>query len=36
MIFGGDHDDYQERCSTWAEALEMHEQAVKLVRGESQ
>lgn len=33
MIFGGPHDGYQTRCSTWAEAEAMHEKAVKLVRG---
>lgn len=24
MIFGGEHDQYQERCSTWEEAEAMH------------
>lgn len=24
MIFGGEHDEFQSRCSTWTEALEMH------------
>ena len=24
MIFGGEHDQYQERCSTWDEAEAMH------------
>lgn len=32
MIFGGPHNDYQERCSTKAQALDMHEVAVKLAR----
>ena len=30
MIFGGEHDEYQERCSTWDEAEEMHKQACEL------
>jgi hypothetical protein len=33
MIFGGQHDKYQNRCSTWDEAEKMHEEAVTLVRG---
>jgi len=28
MIFGGEHDQYQERCCTWAEAEAMHARAV--------
>ena len=24
MIFGGEHDEYQDRCSTWDEAELMH------------
>jgi hypothetical protein len=35
MIFGGSHDEYQERCSTWEEAEAMHETACALVRGET-
>ncbi len=31
MIFGGEHDEYQERCSTWKEAEAMHKKAVVLV-----
>jgi len=31
MIFGGEHDSYQERCSTWAEAEEQHERAINLI-----
>ena|SRR3990167_1521634 len=27
MIFGGEHDQYQERCSTWEEAEAMHKAA---------
>lgn len=35
MIFGGEHNDYQERCSTWEEAEAMHATACALVRGKS-
>jgi hypothetical protein len=31
MIFGGKHDQWQERCSTYDEAVAMHKQAVDLV-----
>lgn len=31
MIFGGAHDQYQERYCTWEEAEEGHKVAVKLV-----
>lgn len=34
MIFGGEHDDFQTRCSTWEQAEEMHETACALVRRE--
>jgi hypothetical protein len=27
MIFGGEHDGWQERCSTWIEAEAMHKKA---------
>lgn len=27
MIFGGQHNQYQERCSTWEEAEAMHKAA---------
>lgn len=30
MIFGGEHDQYQERCSTWEEAEAMHKKACEL------
>ena len=30
MIFGGEHDQYQERCSTWEQAQAMHKTACKL------
>lgn len=29
IIFGGPHDQYQERCSTWDEADAMHARACK-------
>ena len=32
MIFGGDHDDYQRRCSTFDEAEAMHIKACELVK----
>lgn len=31
MIFGGDHDQHQERCSTWEQAETQHADAVRLV-----
>jgi hypothetical protein len=31
MIFGGEHDDYQERYTTWDQAEKGHERAVELV-----
>jgi len=31
MIFGGEHDQYQDRCSTYEEALKMHKKALNLV-----
>jgi hypothetical protein len=30
MIFGGEHDQWQERCSTWEQAEAMHTEACKL------
>ena len=33
MIFGGEHNEYQERYSTWEEAEAGHAVAVVLVRG---
>jgi hypothetical protein len=33
MIFGGEHNDWQERCSTREEAEAMHKRALALVRG---
>jgi hypothetical protein len=32
MIFGGAHDQRQTRCSTWAEAEDMHRRAVAFVK----
>jgi hypothetical protein len=32
MIFGGEHDQYQSRCSTWDEAEIEHAEAVAMVR----
>jgi len=31
MIFGGQHHNYQDRCSTWEQAKEMHLKAKKIV-----
>ena len=33
MICGGEHNDYQDRCSTWKQAEAMHEVACALARG---
>lgn len=30
MIFGGEHDEYQTRCTTWEQAEEMHRKACAL------
>lgn len=30
MIFGGEHDQYQDRCTTWEQAEEMHRKACEL------
>lgn len=32
MIFNGPHDGYQERCSTYQEALEEHKTALEIAR----
>lgn len=32
MIFGGEHDSYQERCSTKEQAQAMHKRAVERVQ----
>ena len=34
MIFSDRDSDYQTRCSTWRQALKMHWDAVKEVKGE--
>ena len=31
MIFGGEHDDYQERYTTWEEAEAGHKKAVEMI-----
>jgi len=36
MIFGGDHDEYMERCCTWDEAEKQHEKAVNMLKSEIQ
>ena len=33
MIFGGEHDQYQERYATWDEAEEGHKKAVVIAKG---
>lgn len=33
MIFGGEHDQYQERYCTWNEAEEGHKRALALAKG---
>lgn len=33
MIFGGEHDQYQDRYSTKEQAIEGHQHALALVRG---
>ncbi len=30
MIFGGEHDGYQDRCTTWEEAEAMHKKACEI------
>jgi len=30
MIFGGEHDQFQERCSRWDQAEQMHKRACKM------
>lgn len=34
MIFGGKHDEDQDRCSTWEQAEKMHEAMVKKVKAD--
>jgi hypothetical protein len=33
MIFGGPHDQYQERCTFWDDAVKQHAEAVAMARG---
>lgn len=35
MIFGGEHNEDQWRCSTWDEAVKMHERACEVAYGKS-
>lgn len=35
MIFGGEHDQYQERYTSYKDALEGHEKALNLVKREN-
>lgn len=32
MVFGGDFDGWQERCSTWQDAMEQHKRIRKMVK----
>ncbi len=34
MIFGGEHDQWTERCARYDQAVAMHEKACALVRGQ--
>ena len=36
MVFGGDLDEYQERCSTWEEAETMHAETVRRVKAKQE
>lgn len=35
MVFGGKHDEFQERCTTWEQAEEMHARACRMVADKS-
>lgn len=35
MIFGGEHDGYQDRYTTWDEAVEGHKKALAVANGEA-
>jgi hypothetical protein len=35
MIFGGEHDGFQQRCSAWDEALVMHRKTLAMLTGGS-
>jgi hypothetical protein len=32
MVFGGEHNGYQDRCATWEQAETMHQRTVDMVR----
>lgn len=34
MVFGGKHDEYQNRCSNWEQAEKMHDEAVRMVKSD--
>ena len=34
MIFGGEHNEYQGRYTTYEDAIEGHKKAIELVKGE--
>jgi hypothetical protein len=34
MIFGGEHDEYQARYTTYEDALEGHQEALNLVNNQ--
>lgn len=36
MIFGGEHDQYQDRYSTYDDAVAGHAKAVRIAKGEEQ
>jgi hypothetical protein len=36
MIFGGEHDEHQDRCATWDEAIAQHEAAIARAKGETE
>lgn len=36
MVFGGEHDGYCQRCSTWKQAEVQHEEACSMIRGRKQ
>ena len=33
MIFGGTHDQFQDRCGTYEEAEAMHQRAIDMIKG---
>lgn len=32
MVFGGEHNEYQERYSTWDQAVEGHQEVLRMLR----